>query len=80
MNKGIIKKFKLKIYIILILLTTHKDIQKRYYIILYLFIYLITFIVKKLSKKIIEENMKYKKKMKKKEKELKETKRIHSLN
>ena len=59
MNKGIIKIFKIKIYIILILLTTNKNIQKIYYI---LFIYLITFIVKKLSKKKIEENMKYKEK------------------
>ena len=51
MNKGIIKKFKLKIYIILILLTIHKNIQMIYYII---FIYLITFIVKKLSMKKIK--------------------------
>ena len=62
MNKGIIKNFKLKIYIILIFLTIHKNIQMIYYII---FIYLITFIVKKLSKKI-EENMKYKEKDEKK--------------
>ena len=44
-----------------------------YYILLY-YIYLITFIVKKLSKKRIEENMKHEKN------ELKETKRIYSLN
>ena len=75
MNRCIIKKFKSKIYIILILLTTHKNIQKIYYI---LFIYLITFIVKKLSKKIIEETMKHKEKDEKKE--LKETKRIYNLN
>ena len=65
MNKGIIKIFKLKIYIILIFLIIHKNIQKIYYIILYYiilyYIYLITFIVKKLSKKI-EENMKHKEK------------------
>ena len=61
----IIKIFKLKIYIILILLIIHKNIQRIYYIIFYyiIFIYLNTFIVKKLSKKI-EENMKHKKKMK----------------
>ena len=63
MNRRIIKFFKLKIYIILILLTTHKNIQMIYYII---FIYLITFIVKKLSKKIIEENMQHKEKDEKK--------------
>ena len=63
MNRGIIKIFKLQIYIILILLTTHKNIQKIYYII---FIYLITFIVKKLSKKKIKENMKHKEKDEKK--------------
>ena len=78
MNKGIIKIFKLKIYIILILLITHKNIQMIYYII---FIYLITFIVKNLSKKRIGENMKHKEKdEKKEEKGLKETKRIYSLN
>ena len=68
MNRGIIKNFKLKIYIILILLATHKNIQRIYYII---FIYLITFIVKKLSKKRIGENMKHKEKD---EKKLKKTK------
>ena len=65
---GIIKNFKLKIHKILILLITHKNIQRIYFII---FIYLITFIMKKLSKKRIEENMKHK------EKKLKETKQIH---
>ena len=69
MNREIIKNFKLKIYIIPILLTIHK-IYKGYII----FIYLITFIVKKLSKKKIKENMKHK------EKELKKTKWIHNLN
>ena len=48
MNKEIIKNFKLKIYIILILLITHKNIQKIYYI---LFIYLITFIEKNYLRK-----------------------------
>ena len=59
MKRVIIKNFKLKIYIILIFLTTHKNIQKIYYII---FIYLITFIMKKLFQKRIEENIKYKEK------------------
>ena len=62
MNKGIIKIFTLKIYIILILLTIHKNLQRIYYI---LFIYLITFIMKNLSKKKIKKNMKYKEKDKK---------------
>ena len=58
----IIKIFKLKIYIILILLTTYKKYTKDILYYIYLFIYLITFIVKKLSKKRIEENMKHKEK------------------
>ena len=75
MNRGIIKIFKLKIYIILILLIIHKNIQRIYYII---FIYLITFIVKKLFKK---NKRKYEIQRKiLKQKELKEIKRIHSLN
>ena len=74
MNREIIKISNLKIYIILIFLTTHKNIQKIYY---FIFIYLIIFIVKKLSKKIIEENIKYKEKD---EKKLKKTKRLYSLN
>ena len=41
MNKKIIKNFKLKIYLILILLTTHKNKQMIYYIII---IYLNIFI------------------------------------
>ena len=45
----------------MILLTTHKNIQMIYYIILYLIIKSHSF-VKKLFKKRIEENMKYKEK------------------
>ena len=48
MNREIIKISNLKIYIILIFLTTHKNIQKIYYI---LFIYLITFIEKNYLRK-----------------------------
>ena len=67
MNRGIIKKFKLKIYIIPILLIIHKNIQRIYYII---FIYLITFIVKKLFKKNKRKYETQKKKMKKERKRI----------
>ena len=56
MNRGIIKNFKLKIYIILILLIIHKNIQTIYYIYLFNHIHR-----EKLSKKI-KKNMKHKEK------------------
>ena len=60
MNRKIIKNFKLKIYIILILLIIHKNIQTIYYIYLFNHIHR-----EKLSKKI-KENMKHKEKDEKK--------------
>ena len=57
MNKEIIKNFKVKIYIILILLIIHKNIQRIYYIYLFNHIHREKSYLKK-----IKENMKHKEK------------------